>query len=111
MSEDNRNKTGRLVRTIGRGEVLFTLKCDKYFPHILYGFFLIFLVLVLNLMIEKTLVEVEENKAVLYDLKVSITRKNTELIGLEKLSSVQEMLEKAGSDLTVPDEPAVYIRK
>lgn len=108
MSE---GKESRIIRTIGRGEVLFTLKCDKFFPHILYGFFLIFLVLLLNLMIEKTLVEVEENRQELYDLKVSLTHKSTELIGLEKLSSVQELLEKSGSDLTIPDEPAVYIKE
>ncbi len=111
MSEVKESKISRIIRTIGRGEVLFTLKCDKFFPHILYGFFLIFLVLLLNLMIEKTLVEVEENRQELYDLKVSLTHKSTELIGLEKLSSVQELLEKSGSDLTIPDEPAVYIKK
>ncbi len=111
MSEGKESKISRIIRTIGRGEVLFTLKCDKFFPHILYGFFLIFLVLLLNLMIEKTLVEVEENRQELYDLKVSLTHKSTELIGLEKLSSVQELLEKSGSDLTIPDEPAVYIKE
>ena len=101
----------KILRSIGRGEMLFALiKFDKYFPHILYGFFLIFLAIAVNLMIERTLVEVEENKAVLYDLKISLTQKNTELIGLEKLSSVQEMLEKAGSSLTIPDDPAVYIK-
>lgn len=101
----------KFIRMIGRGEMLFTLKCDKFFPHILYGFLLIFSVLLLNLMIEKTLVEVEENKQTLYDLKIALTHKNTELIGIEKLSTVQEMLEEAGSELTIPDEPAVYIRK
>ncbi len=104
------SRLGRIMRTVGRGEILFTLKCDKFFPHILYAFFLIFLVLVLNLMIEKTLVEMEENRKVLYDMKVALTHKNTELIGLEKLSSVQELLEKAGSDLTIPDGPAIVIK-
>ena len=53
----------------------------------------------------------EENKKELYDLKIALTHKRTELIGLEKLSGVQELLEKAGSDLGIPDDPAVYIRK
>ena len=104
------SRLGRIMRTVGRGEILFTLKCDKFFPHILYGFFLIFLVLVLNLMIEKTMVEVEENRRILSDMKIALTHRNTELIGLEKLSSVQDLLKKAGSDLTIPDEPAVFIK-
>ena len=101
----------KFIRMLGRGEMLFTLmKCDKFFPHILYGFLLIFMVLLLNLMIEKTLVEVEENKKTLYDLKIALTHKSTELIGLEKLSTVHEMLKNAGSELTIPDEPAIYIK-
>ena len=111
MDEEKKNRLDGILRSIGRGEILFTLKCDRFFPHIVYIFFLIFLVLLLNLMIEKTLVEVEENRQELYDLKVSLTHKSTELIGLEKLSSVQELLEKSGSDLTIPDEPAVYIKE
>ena len=113
MEENTGTGNGRkFVRMLGRGEMLFTLlKCDKFFPHILYGFLLIFMVLVLNLMIEKTLVEVEENKQTLYELKIALTQKQTELIGLEKLSTVQEMLKNAGSELTIPDNPAVYIRQ
>ena len=111
MNGERKSNISRIIRTVGRGEILFTLKCDKFFPHIVYGFFLIFLVLLLNLMIEKTLVEVEENRQELYDLKISLTLKNTELIGLEKLSTVQDLLEKSGSELTIPDEPAGYIRK
>ena len=83
----------------------------KNYPLLLNGgFFLIFLTLLLNLMIEKTMVEVERNKEILYDLKISLTHKSTELIGLEKLSSVQELLEASGSQLTIPDEPAVYLK-
>ena len=100
-----------ILKSIGRGEILFTLRFDRYFPHIVYGFFLIFMVLLMNLMIEKTMVQVEENKKVIYDLKIALTHKNRELIGLEKLSSVQELLEKAGSDLGIPDDPAVYIER
>ena len=42
---DEGTKSGKsgwkFIRMIGRGEMLFTLKCDKFFPHIIYGFFLI----------------------------------------------------------------------
>ena len=100
-----------ILTSIGRGEILFTLKCDRFFPHIVYTFFLIFMVLLLNFMIEKTMVRVEENKKELYDLKIALTHKNTELIGLEKLSSVQELLEKSGSGLGIPDGPAVYVKE
>ena len=112
MNDDGKGKRmDSILKSIGRGEILFTLKCDQFFPHIVYTFFLIFMVLLLNLMIEKTMVRVEENKKELYDLKIALTHKRTELIGLEKLSGLQELLEKAGSDLGIPDDPAVYIRK
>ena len=112
MNDDGKGKRmDSILKSIGRGEILFTLKCDQFFPHIVYTFFLIFMVLLLNLMIEKTMVRVEENKKERYDLKIALTHKRTELIGLEKLSGVQELLEKAGSDLGIPDDPAVYIRK
>ena len=110
--EENKGRNKKLdgiLKSMGRGEILFTLRFDRYFPHIVYIFFLIFMVLLMNLMIEKTMVQVEENKKEIYDLKIALTHKNTELIGLEKLSSVQEMLEKSGSDLGIPDNPAIYI--
>lgn len=113
-NEDDRRRKRNLdeiLKSFGRGEILFTLRVDRFFPHIVYIFFLIFMVLLMNLLIEKTMVQVEGNKQEIYDLKIALTHKNTELIGLEKLSSVQELLEKAGSDLGIPDEPAVYIVK
>ncbi|HIS22769.1 MAG TPA: hypothetical protein IAC09_04935 [Candidatus Cryptobacteroides intestinipullorum] len=111
MEKEENNRLDKILKSIGRGEILFTLKCDLFFPHIVYTFFLIFMVLLMNLMIEKTMVRVEENKKEIYDLKIALTHKSTKLIGMEKLSSVQELLEKAGSDLGIPDEPAVYIRE
>ena len=69
MTEENTErrpgrKAGEILRAIARGEFLFTLKCDKFFPHIIYFFFLICIVLAVNLMIEKTMVEAERNKAI-----------------------------------------------
>ena len=61
MNDDGKGKRmDSILKSIGRGEILFTLKCDQFFPHIVYTFFLIFMVLLLNLMIEKTMVQVED---------------------------------------------------
>ena len=116
MTEENTErrsgrKAGEILRAIARGEFLFTLKCDKFFPHIIYFFFLICIVLAVNLMIEKTMVEAERNKAEIYDLKIYLTHINSELVGLGKLSKVQEMLEASGSELTVPETPVTVLKK
>lgn len=105
------NNFGAIMKAIARGEFLFTLKCDKFFPHIIYFFFLICVVLAVNLMIEKTMVQAEQNKETIYDLKIYLTHKSSELIGLGKLGSVQELLEASGSELGIPENPAITLKK
>lgn len=108
---DTSKAIGKAVMSIARGEFLFTLKCDKFFPHIIYFFFLICIVLGLNMMIEKAMVKVEQNRTELYDMKIFLTHKNAELVSLGKLSKVEEMLDAAGSDLTIPEGPAIILKK
>ena len=81
------------------GEFLLRLRVDKYFVHILYTFAIFWLMIMMSLMVQKTLVKVERNKTVL------------ELVEMGRLSTIEDLLEKSGSSLTMPEKPAETIVK
>lgn len=93
-----------------RGEFLIRLRFDRYFLHIIYLFFLAVMSIWIKLEIEKTMARMEDNKKVLEDCKIYHAQKTCELVSLDRVSTVQDLLEKTGSDLTVPDRPADRIR-
>ena len=93
-----------------RGEFLIRLRFDRYFLHIIYLFFLAVMSIWIKLEIEKTMARMEDNKKVLEDCKIYHAQKTCELVSLDRVSTVQDLLEKAGSDLTVPDKPADRIK-
>ena len=52
----------------------------------------------------------EKNKARLEELKIYHAQKTCELVSLDRLSTVEDLLEKNGSALTVPEKPADKIK-
>ena len=89
-----------------RGEVLLRLRFDRWFLHIIYFFVLCTLNIWITLEIEQTMLNEERNKERLEDLKIYHAQKTCELVSLDRLSTVEELLEKSGSRLTVPEKPA-----
>lgn len=104
-------KIGKTFKAIARGEFLITLMFDKYFPHILFIFVVVIGILGVNLMIEQTMVRVEENKVKLNDMKIYMTHKNAELVELGRMSTVQKLLEENGSELSISENPINIIEK
>ena len=51
----------------------------------------------------------EENSRTIEDLKIYHAQKTSELASFDRISTVQEMLAKQGSKLTLPDKPAAHI--
>lgn len=94
-----------------QGELLLRLNVSKYFVHIIYTFFLIWVSIWLSLKIEKTLSVVEDNRRALSDIEIYHTQKMVELEGYSRLSNVREMLNDAGSGLEMPAKPADRIKK
>jgi len=94
-----------------RGEFLVRLRCDKYFLHIIYTFFLLWLMIWLGIKIENTMVRVEKNKETLTNLKIYHAQKTVQMVSFDRVSTVEQMLREAGSDVTLPDNPAVILEK
>lgn len=88
------------------GEFLLRLRIDRYFIHIFYFFVLCTLNIWMTLKIEQTMLQVENNKIKLEELKIYHAQKTCELVSLDRLSTIQKMLAERGSKLTVPDKPA-----
>ena len=98
-------------RAILRGEFLLRLDVGRYFIHIVYTFFLFAMIIWISLMIEGTMNKVERNKAVLRELEIVNTQKTFELVSLTKRSSVSDMLQKMGSKVDEPQNPATLLVK
>ena len=100
-----------ILKSIGRGDFLLTLRIDKWFPYILYLVTLGIISIWLSYSAEKTVYKVEVNKDRIESLKHDNANKNCEIIGLSRISTVEKMLEEAGSELKIPQTPAYTIRK
>lgn len=97
-----RNSIGAILQ----GEFLIRLKFDRYFLHIIYLFFLAVVSIWIKLEIDQTMVRLEESKKELEDYKIYYSQKTCELVELDRLSTVEDMLEEKGSPLTLPQKPA-----
>jgi len=93
-----------------KGELLLGLKIDKIFPEIAYTFLLLLLAIIFNLMVDRTLVKVEDNKKELQELEIQYTQKTYELVQLSRRSTVAGLLEQSGSKVKEPEKPATVLR-
>lgn len=97
-----RNSIGAIMQ----GEFLIRLRFDRYFLHIIYLFFLAVVSIWIKLEIDQTMVRLEESKKELEDYKIYYAQKTCELVELDRLSTVEDMLARKGSRLTIPEKPA-----
>lgn len=101
----------KVLKTIVKGEFLREMRIDKYFIHIIYTFFLIWVSIWMSLRMEKTYIKMEENRKTLENVKIYRAQKTIELAKLGRMSKVKRMLEEKGSKLTLAEEPANRIEK
>lgn len=94
-----------------KGEFMLRMRVDKYFLHILYTFFLLWMTILTDMAVEKTMVKVETNKEILSDLKIYHAQKTVQLVSLNRISKIGDMLKAEGSDLAFPEKPASKIEK
>ena len=52
----------------------------------------------------------EQNKKVIENLKIDNANKTCEIVSLSRISTVESMLEEAGSDVKAPTKPADIIK-
>lgn len=100
-----------VMKSIISGDILLRLRVDKLFPYILYAFALGWISILMSYKMEQTLSIVEKNRGELETLKIYHAQKTCEYVGLDRISTVEAMLEKAGSEVKAPEKPAYTIKK
>ena len=99
----------RVIESILSGDILLLLRVDRLLPYILVLFALGWINIFLNYKIERTLVEVENNKVLLENYKIYHAQKTYQFVKMGRISTVENMLEKGGSDVQTPSKPAETI--
>ena len=94
-----------------KGEFLLRLNVGRYFIHIAYTFLLFGLAIWFSLIIETTLSKVEKNKAELKELEIVHAQKVFEVVEVSKRSSVEQLLERMGSKVQEPQQPAITVKR
>jgi hypothetical protein len=99
------------LKALRNGEFLLRIRADKLYMHILYLFLLMWLSIMLSLQVDKTLTQAGNNKAALEELRIHHAEREAALVKLRSASGMEERLEKMGSKVTSPQEPATIIKK
>lgn len=99
------------LQAVMRGEFLLRIRFDRYFPQIIYLFFLIWSLIWTNLEIEQTMLRMEKNKEIIEDLRIYHSQVNCELVSFDRLGTISDLLKQKGSDVTLPEKPAYKIKK
>lgn len=101
---------GNILKAILQGKLLMRMKVDKYFPQVLYTALMLLVIIFINLAVDNTLAEMEDNKETLKELEIQHTQKNYELIMLYRRSNVSDLLHDKGSAVGEPQKPATIIK-
>ena len=96
--------------SLGRGDLLTRLRVDRALPYILYLFFLGCISIWLSYQAEQTMLTVQKNNETIKTLKIYHAQKTYELVGLDRIATVEKMLEEAGSDVKAPEKPADVLK-
>ena len=110
----NWKKVGHATReffiSLGRGDLLTRLRVDRLLPYILYLFVLGCISIWMSYKAEQTMLKVQKNNETIRTLKIYNAQKTYELVGLDRIATVETMLEEAGSKVKAPEKPADVIR-
>ena len=99
----------KVIKSILSGDILLLLRVDRLLPYILVLFALGWINIFLNYKIERTLVEVENNKVLLENYKIYHAQKTYQFVKMGRISTIEDMLEKGGSKVGTPEKPAETI--
>ena len=95
---------------LGRGDLLTRLRVDRLLPYILYLFVLGCISIWMSYHAEQTMLKVQKNNEIIRTLKIYNTQKTYELVGLDRIATVERMLEEAGSQVKAPEKPADVLK-
>ena len=93
------------------GELGLRKGYDQYLRHIITAAILIAITLFLFLKTEENLKEIEDNKAILEDLRINLSTFHSKLVSFDRPSTINITLEEMGSSVKIPKKPAIEIIK
>ena len=112
--EKGRNTEKVTVKTVFKsilsGDILLLLRVDRFLPVILFLFLLGLINIFLNYKIEQTMVKVERNKVILEEYKIYHAQKTCEFVGLDRISTIEQLLIENKSEVKAPQKPADIIK-
>ena len=100
-----------IIKAIGYGDILLRLRVDKLLPYILYLFFLSMVSIFMSYKAEQTMLLRERNKTKIEALKIFKAQKTCEIVSLDRISTIETMLEELGSNIKQPEKPADILKK
>lgn len=100
---------GTVLKSILSGDILLLMRVDRLLPYILVLFALGWINIFLNYKIEQVMVKVENNKEILENYRIYHAQKTYQFVKMGRISTVEDMLEQGGSQLTAPAKPAETI--
>ena len=101
---------GAFIISLGRGDLLLRMRVDKALPYILYAFILGCISIWMSYQTEQTMLKAQKNKDIIKTLKIYNAQMTYELVGLDRRSTVETMLEEMGSKVQAPQKPADIIK-
>lgn len=101
---------GAFIISLGRGDLLLRMRVDKALPYILYAFMLGCISIWMSYKTEQTMLKVQKNNETIKTLKIHNAQMTYELVGLDRLSTVESMLEGMGSKVQAPIKPADILK-
>lgn len=99
-----------VIKSILNGEILILMRVDRLLPYILFLFVLGWVNIFLNYSIEQTMAKVEKNKKILEYYQNDYANKTYEFVKAGNISTIKNMLEEGGSEVTSPQKPAEKIK-
>lgn len=99
------------LKAIGYGDLLIRLRVDKSLPYIMYAFLLAMVSIFMSYKAEQTMLRMERNKTELETLKIYHGQKTCDIVSLDRISTVETMLEELGSAVRPPQKPADILKR
>jgi hypothetical protein len=98
------------IQMIGFGTTLMKLGFHKMLPFFGYLFLLSMISIFLSYKTDQAMLRAEQSREALENAKIHHAQKTCEYVGLDRISTVEEMLKAAGSEVKAPEKPANIIR-
>ena len=104
-------KLKKLITSLMHGKLLLALGVERFLPEIVFAFVMILVAIGVNIKIDSTLKQAQENKLVLMNLQSVHTATQCRLTGLDCASRVEDMLQDMGSNVAIPRKRAITPRR